>query len=265
MIVDHLQDHAEPVAAVHPYPGNPRVGDVELIKASLIEHGQFKPIVVNRPTGDILAGNHVWQAICELGWTQVAVVYVDVDEDQARKMVLVDNRAAEKGTFDDDALAELLAEVGAEELLDVGYSVEEFEELLALVDDGDYQPFTADDPGDPGAPGEPRVTERTAEDRAATKPADPPAPMDAYDQYAERASKEPQTPKGVSAEEFAILQFRDFRAKVTREAYDRFRTRMMDEHGNAAAVGPAILAQLGFAPDEIAAVKRDEHHDDRTR
>ncbi len=257
MIVEHLLPLAEPISAVHPYPGNPRVGDVEVIKRSLTKHGQFKPIVANRPSKDILAGNHVWQAICELGWDAVAVVWVDVDEDQAREMVLVDNRAAELGTFNDDALAELLAEVAPESLIDVGYTLDELDDLMALVDDGDFTPYSP--------PVEAGVEKAAKPSESRPEKAEKPEPMDAYDGIAERGAKEPQTPKGVSADEYAIIQFRDFRAKVTRPAYDEFRSRMLAEHGTAAAAATAMLAALGFEPDEIEGVRRDEHHDDRTR
>jgi ParB-like nuclease domain len=47
-----------PTADLRPYPGNPRRGDLEAIKDSLERNGQYRPIVVNRRTMEVLAGNH---------------------------------------------------------------------------------------------------------------------------------------------------------------------------------------------------------------
>src|SRR5215210_3891610 len=67
-----LQTQAVSVADLRPYPANPRRGNVEAIKASLRAHGQYRPIVVNRPTMQVLAGNHTLEAVRQLGWKEIA-------------------------------------------------------------------------------------------------------------------------------------------------------------------------------------------------
>jgi ParB/Sulfiredoxin domain len=57
-----LQTSQVPLSDLRAYPGNPRRGDVEAIKTSLRAHGQYRPIVVNRPTMQVLAGNHTLEA-----------------------------------------------------------------------------------------------------------------------------------------------------------------------------------------------------------
>lgn len=228
MIVEHLRDLAEPISAVHPYPGNPRVGDTEIIKRSLAKHGQFKPIVANRPTGDILAGNHVWQSVCELGWTEVAVVWVEVDEEQAREMVLVDNRAAEMGSFNDDALAELLAEVDAGSLIDVGYSEEDLAELLGsgtAVEDDDEDDFT---------------------------------PFTAYEEFAVqgKSAGASTAAQGLSGNDDAWVNLRlvDLRIRVARPAYTELYERLLRENANDRAKASVALARmLGFTAEQIEA------------
>jgi ParB-like nuclease family protein len=100
--MDHpdLQIEAVAVAALRPYPGNPRRGSVEAIKASLRAHGQYRPIVVNRPTMQVLAGNHTLEAAKQLGWKEIAATFVDVDDEQARRIVLVDNRTNDLADYD---------------------------------------------------------------------------------------------------------------------------------------------------------------------
>jgi ParB-like chromosome segregation protein Spo0J len=90
------------------HPKNVRQGDVGAIVESLNLHGQYRPIVAQKSTGYILAGNHTWKAASALGWKEIAVTYVDVDDDQAARILLVDNRANDLATYDDVSLANLL-------------------------------------------------------------------------------------------------------------------------------------------------------------
>lgn len=128
-----------PVGDLHPYRGNPRNGDVALIKASLLEHGQYRPAVVN-DTEDgyiTLAGNHLVQAMRELndehpaeGWDTVWVHLVHLDEQQARRLSLTDNRASDLATYDDAAL---LAELAAlDDFTGTGW---EEDDLAALMEE----------------------------------------------------------------------------------------------------------------------------------
>src|SRR4051812_35538479 len=89
-------------AELKPYPDNPRRGDIEAIKSSLSELGQYRPIVVNRPKMEVLAGNHVLEAAAALGWQLVDVTFVDVDDERARKIVLADNRTSDLATYDSE-------------------------------------------------------------------------------------------------------------------------------------------------------------------
>lgn len=119
--------------SLKPYDKNPRKGDVRAIAESLAAHGQFKPIVVQKSTRKILAGNHTWQAAQTLGWDEIAAVVIDVDDEQAAKIVLADNRTSELGDFDYEALAELLQDI--EDTVGTGYSESDLEALLSSVEE----------------------------------------------------------------------------------------------------------------------------------
>lgn len=99
---------AVPLAQLQPYARNPRQGDVGAISESLRLHGQFRPIVVNKRTSVVLAGNHTLAAARALGWREIAVTYVDVDEHKAAQIVLADNRANDLASNDAARLADLL-------------------------------------------------------------------------------------------------------------------------------------------------------------
>ena len=86
------------------FPSNPREGDIGAITESLRILGQYRPIVVNKRNNQILKGNHTAAAASALGWTEIAVVWVDVDDEQAARIVLADNRIADKATYDNELL-----------------------------------------------------------------------------------------------------------------------------------------------------------------
>lgn len=133
MIVADLVPLATPLDDVALLEGNPRVGDVDAIARSLVAFGQRKPVVANRATGEVIAGNHTVRAARQLGWDEVAVVWVDDDPTTAHAFALADNRTAELGGYDDAALAALIAEVhdADEELLAAtGWSGDDLQELL---------------------------------------------------------------------------------------------------------------------------------------
>lgn len=121
-----------PIAGLVPYGRNPRQGNVQVIVDSLARHGQYRPIVVRAKTFEVLAGNHTLAAAKELGWSEIAATFVECSDDEAARIVLVDNRAADLGTYDDELLAELLE--GLEDLEGTGYDTDDLDFLRALSD-----------------------------------------------------------------------------------------------------------------------------------
>jgi hypothetical protein len=85
--------------------------------------------VANRATGHILAGNHTYQAAKALGWFEIAVTWVDVDEDQELKIVLIDNRTSDLASYDQSELKSHLLYVGNSK--GTGFSSEDINEILS--------------------------------------------------------------------------------------------------------------------------------------
>lgn len=119
------------------YEHNARRGNVDVLAQSLEVHGQYRPIVVQKSTNFILAGNHLVQAANKLGWEKVDVVFVDVDDEAARKIVLIDNRSAELGEFDVEALVSLLSEV--DDLIGTGYGVDDLDDLFVELEENETE------------------------------------------------------------------------------------------------------------------------------
>jgi hypothetical protein len=119
-----------PVGTLITYPGNPRRGNLAAITESLEENQQYSPLVVQASTRYVLAGNHTLEAAQKLGWAEVDVVFVDVDDDRARKILISANRTADLGEYDDQAQLDILAQL--DDLTGTGYADEDLDGLLQL-------------------------------------------------------------------------------------------------------------------------------------
>jgi hypothetical protein len=109
------------------HPLNPREGDIGSIIESLTHMGQYRPIVVNKTTKHILSGNHTYQGAVQLGWEKIAVHWVEVDDVEEIKILIVDNRTSDLATYDPQELNKLLTSTG---LRGTGFSAEEVAEIL---------------------------------------------------------------------------------------------------------------------------------------
>jgi len=100
------------IDSVEAHPKNVRQGDIGAISESLKAHGQYRPIVVDKRTNYILAGNHTWKAAKALGWAEISAGFIETkDDDEALRILLADNRANDLAMYDTGSLEELLREL----------------------------------------------------------------------------------------------------------------------------------------------------------
>ena len=149
-----------------PLEKNPRKGNIEAIMSSYEEFGQMKPIVV-RPNSDgtftVIAGNHQLQAAKKLGWTKIAAVQMNANDDRAIAFALADNRTMELGHTDPAILNEMVIDLYEDfpELFD-GLGWDEFEiaaieetqiasEIISPIADAYFTPVMQN-PVQPSAP-----------------------------------------------------------------------------------------------------------------
>jgi len=135
------------ITSVQTHPKNVRQGDIGAIAESLKAHGQYRPIVVDKRTNYILAGNHTWKAAQSLGWSQISAGFVETkDDDEALRILLSDNRASDLATYDDGGLAEILKQLAITDTGLVGtmYDGDDLDDLvyrlggsLGFVTEGD--------------------------------------------------------------------------------------------------------------------------------
>ena len=97
------------LSEIFPYYDNPRdnTNAVEPTKESIKRFGFVKPILVDK-AGIIIAGHTRYVAAYQLGMEFVPVVYSDMDDEMAKKYRILDNKLAEKSSFDEDQLLEEL-------------------------------------------------------------------------------------------------------------------------------------------------------------
>jgi hypothetical protein len=125
-----------PVDRLLTHPDNARKGSLEAIRESIRTNGFYGACVVQRSTGRILVGNHRYLAAVEEGLTEVPVVWVDKSDDEARRLLLVDNRSTDLSAYDDNLLSILLTAVADDDtgLVGSGYTDDDMAVLLSTLE-----------------------------------------------------------------------------------------------------------------------------------
>ena len=143
-----------PIDQLRPHEENPRRGSVPAIVASLEVNGFYGAVVAQRSSSRILVGNHRWEAAKNEGLKELPVFWLDVTDEQARRILLADNRTSDEATWDEGALAALLTQIheSAGTLEGTGYSEEAFDAIVQAANDAVLAatPVVEDEPPPPG-------------------------------------------------------------------------------------------------------------------
>lgn len=139
--VQELETQNVDVETLHTYYRNPRHGNIDAVAASLQRNGQYRAIVVNKGTHtgrpmEVLAGNHTLKAARKLGWDTITAHIIDVDDDQATRIVLADNKTSDMASYDDQVLHDLLEDL--DDLDGTAWTLEELEALANMPTDDDW-------------------------------------------------------------------------------------------------------------------------------
>ncbi len=122
-IISQEYDPSIPIGSLKEHPQNPRRGDDSSVSESIEHNGFFGAILVQRSTGHILAGNTRYRAMRARGEESVPGFWIDCDDLQAKKIMLVDNRSSDLAYYDDAELSKLLLSVHHDDsLTGTGYS-----------------------------------------------------------------------------------------------------------------------------------------------
>jgi hypothetical protein len=167
-----------PAGELHKHPANPRQGNLSAIKESIAINGWHGVVVAQRSSGAILAGNHRTEGallIFAEGWSSedggivvqpgevpgmdvdvdgnllFPVHYRDVDDDQALRILLMDNRTGDLATYDEPQLLQLLLQIeqggelrdldADEAMLGTGYTPADTEQLRMGLEVNPVEPW----------------------------------------------------------------------------------------------------------------------------
>jgi hypothetical protein len=134
-MIEQTFDPAIPVDAIHEHPDNPRRGDDDAVGASIARNGFFGAILVQRSTGNVIAGNTRFRVMSEEGHDSLPGFWVECDDETATRILLADNRTSDLAFYDDEALFGLLKTLVESEGLDgTGYDRAAYELLLQSVE-----------------------------------------------------------------------------------------------------------------------------------
>ena len=122
-----------PVGALTPHERNINEGDLGAIIESVGVNRFYGAVLAQKSTGKIIAGKHRWLAAKDQGLELVPVLWMDVDDAMALRIMLADNRTSRLGTDNQDQLAGLLQDILNDQgtLSGTGYDGEFLDELLA--------------------------------------------------------------------------------------------------------------------------------------
>ena len=127
-----------PVEQIQPNKYNPNrqsEHDFDMLKKSMEVDGFTQPVIVHRPTAEIVDGAHRWRAAQAVALTEIPVVFVDMTPEQMRVSTLRHNRA--RGSEDVELTAQVLRdlrELGALDWATEGLLLDDTE-LERLLDD----------------------------------------------------------------------------------------------------------------------------------
>jgi DNA modification methylase len=140
-----------PISKLKLDPSNARrhgPADLAHKAAALQRFGQQKPVVISA-AGVVIAGNGIFQAAGQLGWTHIAAVRTALKGAEVRAYAIADNRTGELSEWDEDRLAEQLRELAAAKVdLDaLGFTTDELADVLheAQADEGPPAADAADE------------------------------------------------------------------------------------------------------------------------
>jgi len=137
-----------PLDELRVHPRNARKGSVSAISESIEHNGFFGACVAQVSTGHILVGNHRFLAAREQGMATIPVLWVDVSNAHATRILLADNRTNDVAGYDKDALAALLSDLSnMDGLSGTGYTEDDLEALISEITTPNFEPATEGEQG----------------------------------------------------------------------------------------------------------------------
>lgn len=142
----HLRSFSVPISSINIDSSNARLHsdrNIRSIEESLSRFSQRQPVVVQRSSMVVRAGNGRVQAAKNLGWTHIAALVVSDTDPESIAYAIADNRTSELGAWNYDQLVKLFEEINMEDMGSM-FSKEEIEEISDMVVTPNFPTSTVD-------------------------------------------------------------------------------------------------------------------------
>jgi ParB-like chromosome segregation protein Spo0J len=137
------------LSTLREFPGNPKTHDVDALVDLMKANGRYGVVYAQKGSRRLLAGHGRKKAYKRLGLKTVDVVWLDVNDTVAARIVAADNRSVELGGYDDVALLAFLRQLASDDdgLLGTGYADDDIARLAYELETPSFLPATSDDQG----------------------------------------------------------------------------------------------------------------------
>lgn len=138
-VFEHWPVELVGIDTLNEHPENFREHDVGAIAHSIERWGVWRALVVQQSTRNVLVGNGELKALRGLGHNAAPVRWIDVDDDNARAILLADNWIPSRGRNMPQELLDVMAQLREErEIFEAtGADEDDFEALEREVEDLD--------------------------------------------------------------------------------------------------------------------------------
>ncbi|MHA2344739.1 MAG: DNA modification methylase, partial [Candidatus Hodarchaeales archaeon] len=125
------------IEKLKPWDANPRQNEnaIKQVADSIKRFGFGTPVLVRKEDNVIIAGHTRYEACKLLNIKELPVRYMDLDPVESRLLALADNKLNELADWDDDKLSTIIQDMKEEDLLNIGFSEEELNNLLGNLEE----------------------------------------------------------------------------------------------------------------------------------
>lgn len=146
---DYMNINIVNIDTLIPAEYNPRIElktgmpEYEKLKNSIQEFGYVEPIIVNDRTGKVIGGHQRINVLKDLGYKEVEVVHVDLDDAHEKALNIALNKIS--GNWDAEKLEDLLRDINLNTDLDVKFTGFDSDELDTIFGGSVELPEELDD------------------------------------------------------------------------------------------------------------------------
>lgn len=153
----------KPLAEVQPALRNPKAHDLAALVTSIRRFGFADAVVLDERTGRLVSGHGRCEALAEMQkrgdpapegvlvvddvWhVPVQMGWASKNDTEAEAFIVAANRLVERGGYDDDVLASVLADLSTAGALDgIGYDADDVQRIIAEAERGRFTPQVDED------------------------------------------------------------------------------------------------------------------------